>query len=102
MLATKQLTVAIDFHSVGKNLQKKETHSGLKQHEGEQMMTELYFLGWTIRLIFMGRGYMTEPQNHVLCFLMCINPTCYACWIKLLNESQLMINNTNIMIQKLH
>ncbi len=55
MLATKQLTVAIDIHSVGKNLQKKETYSGLKQHEGEKMMTELYFFGWTIRLSIYGK-----------------------------------------------
>ncbi len=60
MLVTKQLTVAIDFHSRGKNSmevnllvnnilqniffcvqQKKLIHTGLEKLEGEQMVTEI-------------------------------------------------------------
>jgi len=63
MLMTRHLTVAIDFHSIFysnqinflvtdilQNIffcvqQKKETHTGLEQPEGEEMMTEFSFLG---------------------------------------------------------
>ncbi len=65
MCVTEQLTVAIDFNSTEKNTmevngyqklfanilqniffcaqQKIEIHTGLKQHEGEQMMTNFHF-----------------------------------------------------------
>ncbi len=58
MLITKMLLVVIDLHSMERKIdnsilqnsifcaqQKKEDHTGLEQHEDEEMMTEFSFLG---------------------------------------------------------
>ncbi len=47
MLVTKQLTVAIDFHSIFHYTMEV---NGYCQHEGKQMMT-IFIYGWTVPLI---------------------------------------------------